>query len=126
MSKQIIKINEQDLNNIINESITKILKEDYDSNPLFRYYQNIIDASSSELIRTSRKGRAFSLREIGELKNDQEIMELRQEVLDSLESYFYSLKRLLTYATKKCQESGEDFLVKSAQTGLRQEYTPEW
>ena len=126
MSKQIIKINEQALNNIINESIKKILKEDYDSNPLFRYYQNIINACSNELIRTSRKGRAFSLREIGELKNDQEIMELRQDVLDSLESYFYSLKRLLTYSTKKCQESGEDFLVKSAQTGLSQEYTPEW
>lgn len=124
--KNIVKLTESDLEKVIFESVQKILKEDYNSNPLYEYYYNMIDVCGNIILQTQTKGRRFIPREIGELQNDQQFMQLRQELLEKMEGYFYATKELLGYVANKCQEDGEASLVNSAQKWLDKEYSPEW
>ena len=66
------------------------------------------------------------MREIKTLQEDQQFMELRQELLNNMESYFNSTKQLLSYVGKRCQEDGETYLVDMVRKGLSKDFTPEW
>lgn len=124
--KNIAKLTDSNLKRIVSESIKKVLKEGYDSNPLYRNYHNVIDACGSIILQNQAKGRRFVPQEIGELQNDPQFMQFRQELLESLEGYFDATKQLLSYVANKCREDGETSLVDTAQKWIDRPFTPEW
>lgn len=125
-SKNTIRLTESELEKVIQESVKKVLKEDYKNNPLYRYYNNVIESCGSIVLQNQAKGRRFVSRELGPLQEDQQFMALRQELLENMEAYFNSTKQLLSYVSKKCQEDGETYLVDAAQKWIKAPFTPEW
>jgi hypothetical protein len=125
-SKNTITLTESELEKVIQESVKKVLKEDYDSNPLYRYYNKVIDSCGSIIFQNQAKGRRFVSGELGPLQEDQQFMAFRQELLENMEAYFNSTKQLLSYVAKKCQEDGETRLVDAARRWINAPFTPEW
>lgn len=121
-----IRLTEGELKKVIQESVKKVLKEDYDTNPLYRYYNNVIESCGSIVLQNQAKGRRFTNRELGPLQEDQQFMALRQELMENMEAYFNSTKQLLSYVASKCQEEGETYLVDTAQKWIKAPFTPEW
>lgn len=124
--KQTIRLTEQDLRQIVSESVKKYLKEDYDNNPLFSVYSDMIDACGNIIFNTETKGRRFTDNAIKGLVEDSQFMELKQELMENMERYFNSAKMLLGYITKRCQAEGEEYLAEKAQRWLSKEFTPQW
>lgn len=113
----------RDLNRIIKESFKKVLNED---SSFWSGYDNMIRACTRIIFDTEKGGRRFTDRETGGLENDEEFVTLKDELLENMESYFHSTKRLLSYIAKRCKEDGEVSLAKEAEKWLSHEFTPQW
>lgn len=121
-----MRINEKQINKAVTESLKKVIKEGYDDNPLYGNYSEVIEACGNIIFQNATKGRRFCASEIGELKNDPQFMELKQELMENMEGYFYATRQLLSYVTNKCRENGETFLVEKAERWLNTPFTPKW
>ena len=106
--------------------IIRKIHEGYEDNPNWESYNNIIHACTNIILQTATKGRSIGERESRSLNSDSKFVELRQDVLDKMEAYFYSTKNLLSYITERARKDGELYLAKEAEVALNKDFTPTW
>ena len=120
MNKKVVKITESDLNNLIENSVLKVLKESVEEDSSI---SQAIDKCINIIIKTECAGRGFDFRGRAMVDSDPKYNELKEELIGSMEAYFNSAKNLLSYLASV---TSNDYIRNNAQKYLNKQYTPTW
>ena len=82
-----------------------------------------IDKCINIIIKTECAGRVFDFGQKASMDNDEKYLQLKQELLKSMESYFNSAKVLLRYL---CQICPDDYTKQKGMKYLEKNFTPTW
>lgn len=109
------------LKSLIKESVHQILMEmngEFDSG-----ISQAADKCINIIIQTECAGRGFDFRNRASMDNDEKYLQLKQEVIESMESYFNSAKMLLSYL---CQICPDDYTRQKGMKYLERDFKPTW
>ena len=115
------EITSTELKSLIKESVHRILMEmngEFDSS-----ISQAIDECINIIIKTECAGRGFDFGNNASIDNDEKYLQLKQELLESMESYFNSAKVLLNYLSQICTD---DYTKQKCMKYLEKNFTPTW
>lgn len=133
--KKVVKLNEDQLKDLVNETVKKVIKESQGTDS--GVYQTI-DGCVDIILGTEKKGRRFAMpmswtdatagatRQQSVLNEDQEFLELREELIGCMQAYHNAAKQVVGYLYSSGYLNGNDYLIERAKRCLGSEFTPNW